>query len=46
MLRKNLVLTYQKWLLASEISVFLNCQYFTNTLLSGFEEFWHVDRHE
>ena len=35
----------QKWLLANEISVFFNCQYFTNRLISDFD-FWHVDRHE
>ena len=35
----------QKWLLANEISVFLNRQYFTNRLISDFD-FWHVDRHE
>ena len=35
----------QKWLLASEISVFFNRQYFTNRLISDFH-FWHVDRHE
>ena len=33
MLRKN------------EISVFFNCQYFTNRLISDFD-FWDVDRHE
>ena len=33
MLRKN------------EISVFFNCQYFTNRLISDFD-FWHVDRRE
>ena len=32
----------QKWLLANEISVFFNCQYFTNRLISDFK-FWHVD---
>ena len=40
---KNLVFS-QKWLLASEISVF-NHQYFNNRLISDFD-FWHVDRHE
>ena len=35
----------QKLLLAYEISVFLNCQYFTNRLIPEFD-FWHVDRHE
>ena len=35
----------RKWLSANEISVFLNCQYFTNRLISDFD-FWHVDRHE
>ena len=31
----------QKWLSASEISVFFNRQYFTNRFLSDFD-FWHV----
>ena len=35
----------QKWLLANEISVFFNCQYFTNRFRSHFD-FWHVDRNE
>ena len=35
----------QKWLLANEISVFFNRQYFTNRLISDFD-FWHVDRHK
>ena len=35
----------QKWLLANEISVFFNHQYFTNRLISDFD-FWHVDKHE
>ena len=35
----------QKWFLANEISVFFNCQYFTNILISDFD-FWHVDRHK
>ena len=35
----------QKWLLANEISVFFNGQYFTNKLISHFD-FWHVYRHE
>ena len=35
----------QKWLLANEISVFFNHQYFTDRLISDFD-FWHVDRHE
>ena len=35
----------QKWLSANEISVFFNCEYFTNRLISDFD-FWHVDRHE
>ena len=30
---------------ANEISVFFNCQYFTNRLMSDFD-FWYVDRHE
>ena len=34
-----------KWLLANEISVFFNRQYFTNRLISDFD-FWHVDWHE
>ena len=34
----------QKWLSAKEISVFFNCRYFINRLISEFE-FWHVDRH-
>ena len=34
-----------KILLANEISVFLNHQYFTNRLISDFD-FRHVDRHE
>ena len=49
-LRKILVKTwlssYSKYLLsANEISVFFNCQCFTNRLISDFD-FWHVDRHE
>ena len=35
----------QKCLSANEISVFFNCQYFTNRLISDFD-FWYVDRHE
>ena len=35
----------QKWLLANEISVSFNHQYFTSRLISDFD-FWHVDRHE
>ena len=35
----------QKWLSANEISVFFNCQYFINRLISDFD-FWHADRHE
>ena len=35
----------QKRLLANEISVFFNHQYFTNRVISDFD-FWHVDRHE
>ena len=31
-----------QWLLANKISLFFNCQYFTNRLISHFE-FWHVD---
>ena len=31
--------------IANEISVFFNRQYFTNRLISGFD-FWHVDRRE
>ena len=31
--------------LANEISVFFNCQYFTNRLISHFD-FWNIDRHE
>ena len=34
-----------KWLSTIEISVFFNCQYFINRLISDFD-FWHVDRHE
>ena len=36
---------HQKCLSASEISVFFNCQYFINRLISDFD-FWHVDRYE
>ena len=32
----------QKYLLANNISVFFNCQYFTNSLTYEFD-FWHVD---
>ena len=42
MLGKNLV---QKWLLANETSVFFNCQYFINRLISDFD-FWYGDRYE
>ena len=35
----------QKWLSASEISVFFNRQYFGNRLISDFD-FWHLDRHQ
>ena len=35
----------QKWFSANEISVFFNCQYFTNRVLSDFN-FWDVGRHE
>ena len=35
----------QKRLLADEISVFFNRQYFINRLMSDFD-FWYVDRHE
>ena len=35
----------QKWLLANEISVFFNRQYFINRLIYDFD-FWHADRHE
>ena len=35
----------KKWLSASEISVFFNCQYFINRLISEFY-FWNEDRHE
>ena len=35
----------QKCLSTNEISVFFNCQYFTNRLISDFD-FRHVDRHE
>ena len=35
----------KKWLLANEISLFFNCQYFTNRLVSHFD-FWHVGRDE
>ena len=46
MLGKNLVLkSSEKWLLANEISLFFNRQYFTNRLIFDFD-FWHVDRHE
>ena len=31
--------------LANEISVFFNCQYFSNRSISDFD-FWHIDRHE
>ena len=34
-----------KQLLANDISVFFNCQCFTNRLISDFD-FWHVDRYE
>ena len=34
----------QKYLATNEISVFFNCQYFINRLISDFD-FWHVDRH-
>ena len=33
----------QKWLSANEISIFFNCQYFTNRLISYFD-FLHVHR--
>ena len=44
---KNLVLKLygQKWISANEISVFFNCQYFINKLISDFD-FWNVDRHK
>ena len=46
MLEKNLFSSYsQKWLLANEISVLFNRQYFTNRLITDFD-FWHADRHE
>ena len=35
----------QNWLLANEISVFFNCQYFMNRSISGLD-FWNVDRDE
>ena len=35
----------QKLPLADEISLFFNCQYLINRLISDFD-FWHVDRHE
>ena len=35
----------RKWLSANEISVFFNCQHFTNRVRSDFD-FWDVDRHE
>ena len=35
----------QKWLLANEISVFFNSQYFINRLISDFD-FCNVDRHQ
>ena len=34
-----------KWLSANEISVFFNCQYFINRIISDFD-FWHADRYE
>ena len=34
-----------KWLLANEISVFFNRQYFINRLISDLD-LWYVDRHE
>ena len=35
----------QKWLSTKAISIFFNCQYFINRLISDFDV-WNVDRHE
>ena len=43
---KNIFWSYiQKCLSANEISLFFNCQYFINRVISEFN-FWDVDRHE